>query len=133
MLFEEYLTREADAGRLDLPLLKKDEKILLHGHCHQKAFDTMDSVMKAIHLIPGADVELIETSCCGMAGAFGYGTENYGASIAMGELNLLPKVRNASSNTVIVADGTSCRQQIADGTGRVPIHVAQLLEQSLSC
>ena len=105
--------------------------ILLHGHCHQKAFGAVSPVLDVLRLIPGAEPTLIESSCCGMAGAFGYGADTYDVSIAMGELSLLPAVRKADAGTVIVADGTSCRHQIADGTGRNAVHVARVLADSL--
>ncbi|NND49536.1 MAG: FAD-binding oxidoreductase, partial [Rhizobiales bacterium] len=130
-MFEEFLAKEADAGRLDLALEPLAGKALLHGHCHQKSFAAMDAVTQTLRLIPDLEVEEIETSCCGMAGAFGYAAETYEASVAMGELSLLPRIRKADQSTVLVADGTSCRQQIADGSGREALHVARLLDQAL--
>ncbi len=130
-LFEEFIAREAQAGRLQLALKPVTEKLLLHGHCHQKAFGTMGAVEATVRLIPGATVETIETSCCGMAGSFGYQTETIETSRAMAELSLLPAVRAASADTIIVADGTSCRHQIADGAQRQAIHVARVLAQAL--
>ncbi|MEM8626493.1 MAG: FAD-binding protein [Pseudomonadota bacterium] len=106
-------------------------KILLHGHCHQKAFNIMTPVLQTLQAIPDTEVELIETSCCGMAGAFGYQAETRDVSMAMAELNLLPAVRAADDATLIVADGTSCRHQIADGAQRSAIHVAQVLQAVL--
>ena len=88
-------------------------------------------VEQALRLIPDLDVETIESSCCGMAGAFGYGTETYHASLDMAEAALLPAVRSSDAATLIVADGTSCRHQIADGTGRNALHVARVLAMSL--
>jgi Fe-S oxidoreductase len=81
--------------------------------------------------IPGSDVSLIESSCCGMAGAFGYHAEHHDVSMRMGELALFPAVRDAASDAVIVADGTSCRAQIADGTGRRAVHAAVVLAEAL--
>jgi Fe-S oxidoreductase len=130
-LFEEFLAAEAEAGRLNLPLAPIADKALLHGHCHQKSFGAMPQVAEVLKLIPGLDVSLIDSSCCGMAGAFGYGADTYDASIAMAELSLLPAVRKAAGDTIIVADGTSCRHQIADGTGRQASHVARVLAMSL--
>ena len=131
LLFEEFLAREAQSGRLALPLKPVAEKALVHGHCHQKAFDAFKPVVEVLKLVPGLQVETVESSCCGMAGAFGYGADTYDVSIAMGELSLLPAVRKADAGTVIVADGTSCRHQIADGTGRNAVHVARVLADSL--
>jgi FAD/FMN-containing dehydrogenase/Fe-S oxidoreductase len=126
LLFEEFLAREP--GSLKLKELKQD--VLLHGHCHQKAFDAMPAVHKVLGMVPGLKTSVVETSCCGMAGSFGYEAEHYDVSMKMAELALLPAVRKAG-NAVVVADGTSCRHQIADGAGRDAIHVARLLEQAL--
>ncbi len=131
LLFEEFLVREAEAGRLQLPLGPLAGKALVHGHCHQKSFGAFKPVQQTLRLVPGLDVETIESSCCGMAGAFGYGADTYQASIEMAELSLLPAVRNAEAGALIVADGTSCRHQIADGTDRAALHVARVLAMSL--
>ncbi|HAT35150.1 MAG TPA: FAD-binding oxidoreductase, partial [Rhodospirillaceae bacterium] len=132
MLFEEFLAREADAGHLDLELKPLSQtKALLHGHCHQKAFAAMSSVEKVLGLIPKLDVDTVASSCCGMAGSFGYQKETYDISLKMGEMSLLPAVRDAEEDTLIVADGTSCRHQISDGTGRNAQHVARVLEQAM--
>jgi Fe-S oxidoreductase len=131
LLLEEFLAREAKAGGLALPLKPIAEKALVHGHCHQKAFDAFRSVVDVLKLVPGLQVETVESSCCGMAGAFGYGADTYEVSMAMGELSLLPAVRKADAGTLIVADGTSCRHQIADGARRDAVHVARVLADSL--
>jgi Fe-S oxidoreductase len=132
LLFEEFLTREAKEGRLDLPALKPVAKrALLHGHCHQKAFGTMAAVEAALKLVPELAVETVDSSCCGMAGAFGYGADTIDVSLKMAELSLLPAVRQATADTLVVADGTSCRQQIKDGTGREALHVARILAMSI--
>jgi FAD/FMN-containing dehydrogenase/Fe-S oxidoreductase len=130
-LFEEFLANEAKAGRLQLPLSSIGAKALVHGHCHQKSFDAFKPVEQVLRLIPGLAVETIESSCCGMAGAFGYGADTYDASIEMAELSLLPAARQAADDTWIVADGTSCRHQIKDGSGRQAVHVAQILATSI--
>jgi Fe-S oxidoreductase len=88
MLFEEFLAAEADAGRLSLALRATPAKALLHGHCHQKAFDAMGAVEKTLRLVPGLEVETVQSSCCGMAGAFGYQAETYDVSMKMAELSL---------------------------------------------
>ncbi len=131
LLFEEFLVREAEAGRLQLRLGAVAGKALVHGHCHQKSFGAFKAVEQVLRLIPDLNVETIESSCCGMAGAFGYGADTYQASIDMAELSLLPAVRRADDATLIVADGTSCRHQIRDGTDRAPLHVARVLAMSL--
>jgi Fe-S oxidoreductase len=131
MLFEEFIAREIDAGRFNLPLTPIAATALLHGHCHQKSFGAMDATEKVLGLIPELDVQVVESSCCGMAGAFGYQAETYDISLAMGELSLLPAVRAAAPDTLIVADGFSCRHQIHDGTRRVASHVAEVLDRAL--
>ena len=133
LLFEEFIARELDAGRFKLDLKPlPQKKALLHGHCHQKAFAAMPAVMRVLKLIPELQTELIETSCCGMAGSFGYDAEHYDVSMQMAELSLLPKVREAAKDTLIVADGTSCRHQIRDGAQRDAVHVAQVLAGALA-
>jgi Fe-S oxidoreductase len=131
LLFEEFLAQEATSGQLALRLGSLPRKALVHGHCHQKSFGAFRPVEQVLRLVPELEVETIESSCCGMAGAFGYGTETYQASIEMAELSLLPAVRRADPATLIVADGTSCRHQIADGTNRAALHVARVLAMSL--
>jgi len=131
LLFEEFLVREATAGRLRLPLAPIAPKALVHGHCHQKSFGAFKPVEQVLRLVPDLNVETIESSCCGMAGAFGYGADTYQASMDMAELSLLPTVRRADATTLIVADGTSCRHQIKDGAGRGALHVARVLAMSL--
>ncbi len=129
-LFEEFIVRESLAGRMTLRLRPADRPILVHGHCHQKAFGAMPAVLAALKLIPGAQPSLIESSCCGMAGSFGYEAEHYEVSMQMAELSLLPAVRQAP-DALIVADGTSCRHQIADGAAREALHVARVLADHL--
>ena len=132
-LFEEFLVRARDAGELPLALKALPQRrAMLHGHCHQKAFDALRPVEAVLSWIPDLEVETIESSCCGMAGSFGYEVEHYDASLAMAELSLLPAIREADDDAVLVADGTSCRHQIRDGSGREALHVARLLEQALA-
>jgi Fe-S oxidoreductase len=126
-MLEEFLARQP--GRLRFREARQE--VLLHGHCHQKAFDGMAAVQKVLGMVPGLSVRTVETSCCGMAGSFGYEAEHAEVSMRMAELTLLPAIRNAPQ-AALVADGTSCRQQIRDGTGRRPVHVARLLESALS-
>jgi Fe-S oxidoreductase len=129
LLFEEFLAREAAAGKLDAlkaRLKPVSQPVLLHGHCHQKAFAAVTPIMEVLRLIPGARPELIESSCCGMAGNFGYEAEHFEVSMQMAEASLLPAVRERP-DAIVVADGTSCRHQIADGAQREAVHVAKLL------
>ncbi len=125
LMFEELL------ANLTLDLGALPRRALLHGHCHQKAEAIMGPVETVLRRIPELEIELIETSCCGMAGSFGYQAETEAASRAMGELALLPAVRAADPDDLIVADGTSCRHQIADGAQRTALHVARVLEMAL--
>ena len=131
-LFEEFLAREAAAGRLPEAIAESKGKVLLHGHCHQKAFGAMASVQSALGFVRGLEVETVESSCCGMAGAFGYGADTHGVSMQMGELSLLPAVRKSAPDTLIAADGFSCRHQIRDGSGRTAVHVARILNDALA-
>ena len=130
LLFEEFLAREQQAGRLALPLKAATQPLLVHGHCHQKALGAMPPVLSVLRLIPGAHVDVIESSCCGMAGAFGYEAKHHAVSMQMAELSLLPAVR-ARPEALVVADGTSCRHQIHDGAQREALHVARVLAAHL--
>jgi Fe-S oxidoreductase len=130
LLFEEFIAREARAGRFDLPMASPGTSARVHGHCHQKAAGVMSDMDAALALVPGLGAQTIESSCCGMAGAFGYGAETYDVSIRMGELSLLPAVREAAADDLIVANGTSCRHQICDGTGRHPLHIAEVFDRA---
>ena len=131
LLFEEFLAREAKAGALNLALAPVAKRALLHGHCHQKSFAAMAAVEAVLKLVPDLAVETVDSSCCGMAGAFGYGADTIDVSLKMAELSLLPAVRKAEADTLILADGTSCRHQIKDGTGREALHVARVLAMSV--
>jgi Fe-S oxidoreductase len=131
MLFEEYLAGTLKDGTANLSLGPVAKKALLHGHCHQKAMSVLSPVEALLARIPGLAVETVESSCCGMAGAFGYQAETVDVSRAMGELDLLPAVRAADPGTIIVADGTSCRHQIADGAGRGALHAARVLAMAV--
>ncbi len=136
-LIEEFLAVQHANGALALPLAALPQRrALVHAHCHQKAFDAASAVLAVLRMIPELTVETIESSCCGMAGAFGYAADHYDISMRMAESSLLPAVRNADRDTLIIADGTSCRHQIADGTRatgqREAIHAVRVLERALS-
>jgi Fe-S oxidoreductase len=105
-------------------------KALLHGHCHHKAVITMNDEVALLKKL-GLDLEVLDAGCCGMAGAFGFEKEHYDVSIRCGERVLLPAVRRAAPDTLIVADGFSCREQIEQGTGRQALHVAEVLAMAL--
>lgn len=131
LLLEEFIAREHDAKRLDIPFKPLAGQALVHGHCHQKAFGAMKSMRKVLGLVPELQVEFIEASCCGMAGAFGMEAEHYDVSMRMAELALLPQIRAAGTDKLLIANGTSCRHQIRDGVARQPLHLAQVLRASI--
>ena len=132
-LLEEFLAREYQNNglRLDLKPLNLP-KALVHGHCHQKAFGVMKATRKVLSWIPGFSFDVIETTCCGMAGSFGLEAEHYEASMKMAELSLLPAVRASAAETPVIANGFSCRHQIEHGSGRKARHIALLLRDALA-
>ena len=128
-MLDEYLFNEHSSGELQLEFNQSGtEKVLLHGHCHQKAFDSMNATVRMMENA-GVEVETIPSSCCGMAGSFGYQSENYQVSIEMAELSLLPRVRKASAGERVAASGTSCRHQIEHGSGLTAQHPISLLRR----
>ena len=129
-LLEEFLANEVKAGKLNLHLKSASKPVLFHGHCHQKSFAAVTPAMELLKLIPNAEPKLIESSCCGMAGSFGYEAEHIEVSKQMAEATLLPSIRK-SPDSWVVADGTSCRHQIADGTQREAVHIARILAAHL--
>lgn len=132
MLVDEFLAREADAGRIRSEAFQPAERtIKLHGHCHQKALSSLVPTVKLLELPKGHRVQLIPSACCGMAGSFGYEAEHYAISQQIGELVLLPAVRSAPDDILIAAPGTSCRHQIKDATGRIALHPVEILHAAL--
>ncbi|HEY3519389.1 MAG TPA: FAD-linked oxidase C-terminal domain-containing protein [Gammaproteobacteria bacterium] len=132
LTFEEFLVREVQAGRWSRSFRRAPyARAVVHGHCHQKAFGAMPAVVSALKLVPGLTVDVVASSCCGMAGSFGYRPEHLDVSVRMAEAALLPAVRGAAADAVIVADGTSCRHQIRDGAQRDAQHVARVLAAAL--
>jgi FAD/FMN-containing dehydrogenase/Fe-S oxidoreductase len=127
-LFSEFLARE----KPDLPLRPLPATTLVHGHCHQKSFGAFPTMLAMLKRIPELAVTPIASSCCGMAGAFGYQAETQVESRAMAEAGLLPAVRKSATDDILVADGTSCRHQIRDLAGREAIHSIRLLERALA-
>jgi len=133
LLFEEFLAKELSAKTLRLtlkPLAGQSGPMLVHGHCHQKAAGAMKSMRKVLKLVPGLSFELVEASCCGMAGSFGLEAEHADIALEMAGQALLPKLRDAPQ-AVLLANGFSCRQQIHDADGRKPAHLAQILRDAL--
>jgi Fe-S oxidoreductase len=129
--YEEFISKEADEGQLSLTFADRPVEILLHGHCHQKALVGTGPSHRILTLPPGYTVTEVDSGCCGMAGSFGYETEHYDISMQMAERRLLPAVRQAGNETIIVAAGASCRQQIYHGTGRMAVHPAEVLREAL--
>ncbi|MBV8842019.1 MAG: FAD-binding protein [Bryobacterales bacterium] len=121
MLFDEF------AAGLNLPLRKGPSRILLHGHCHQKSLGLLPASTALLSQIPGASIVDLDAGCCGMAGSFGYGREHYDVSVAIANRKLLPAVREMKPGDVLVAPGTSCRQQVKDLAGASALHPAVLI------
>jgi len=128
--FEQFIATLGDRGELAGVFQQSPRPVLLHGHCHQKSLTGMQASVRALSL-PGYQVRTIDSSCCGMAGAFGYETEHYAVSLQMSEHQLAPAVREAAGDTLIVAAGVSCRQQIAHVTGQQALHPAEALRAAL--
>lgn len=132
LLFDEFIMREVQAGRISSESFKElSAELYLHGHCHQKSLIGVGKCAEMLRLIPGVNVNVIPSGCCGMAGSFGYEKEHYDTSMAIGEMVLFPAVREATKNkekkVIVVAPGTSCRQQILDGTGVKALHPIEIL------
>lgn len=131
--FEEFLEKENTKGNIDHSLFVNDEKTLkIHGHCHQKALSSTHATFSILNIPKNYKVTIMNTGCCGMAGSFGYEKEHYKVSMQVGEDTLFPKVRKCSSNTEIVAAGTSCRHQIYDGTKRIAKHPITILKEAIT-
>ena len=132
-LIDEFLARAAAAGRIDAAAFTDAPRtVKLHGHCHQKALASVECSAAILRLPRNFTVEVIPSGCCGMAGSFGYEREHFDVSMRIGELVLFPAVRAAAADTIVAAPGTSCRHQIADGTGRAALHPVQVLHQALA-
>lgn len=129
--FDEFVYAHVVEGRLPLNFKEQKLPVKVHGHCHQKALVGLRPTLGVLRAIPGFDVSEIESGCCGMAGSFGYEKEHYEFSLKIGELKLAPVVRASSDDCLIVADGISCRSQIAHMTGRHAYHLAEVLNESL--
>ncbi|MDC1133998.1 FAD-linked oxidase C-terminal domain-containing protein [Alphaproteobacteria bacterium] len=125
--FEELLSKQCDK----LNFKKMNKKVLLHGHCHQKAFDAVKPIESVLGMIEGLKVETIDTSCCGMAGSFGYNKNTYDISLKMAKERLFPAIMKTKEDITVIADGTSCRCQIKDGINRESVHVARFLDKNI--
>ena len=131
-LIDEFLGKEIANGNITEDAFTEESRLIkLHGHCHQKALSSLNWTQKLLSLPKNYNVQVIPSGCCGMAGSFGYEEEHYELSMQIGEMVLFPAVREASENTLIAAPGTSCRHQIADGTGKKALHPVEILYQAL--
>ncbi|MEX1241942.1 MAG: FAD-linked oxidase C-terminal domain-containing protein [Cyclobacteriaceae bacterium] len=132
LMIDEFLSKEMDAGNIDLSLFKDQGHLIkLHGHCQQKALSTLTHTKKILTRMGNNTVHIIPSGCCGMAGSFGYEKEHYELSMQIGELVLFPAVRKQGEEVIIAAPGTSCRHQIKDGTGRQSFHPVEILWKAL--
>ena len=132
LLIDEFIAREADAGRIASDSFTSDRRaIKLHGHCHQKALASLAPTVRMLGLPVNYQVSVIPSGCCGMAGSFGYEAEHFAVSQRIGELVLFPAVREAPAETLVAASGTSCRHQIKDATGRIALHPVEILFHAL--
>jgi Fe-S oxidoreductase len=129
--FEEFIAKLADEGSLNLNFTEQKQEVLLHGHCHQKSLVGTGPSKRILSLPPNYTVTEIDSGCCGMAGSFGYEAEHYDISMQMAERRLLPAIRAAKPDTLLVAAGTSCRHQVEHGVGKRPLHPAELLRNAL--
>jgi Fe-S oxidoreductase len=133
-LLDELLVKLAEAEPEEVTGIFRSDiqrDVLLHAHCHQKALVGPEPTLEALRLVPGYRVSLVETSCCGMAGSFGFEAEHYEISRAMGNLRLFPAIENATPDVEIAITGVSCRQQIGHFTSRRPRHAIELLADAL--
>lgn len=128
LTLDEFLEREIGQESWNkLKFIDKTQEVKVHGHCHQKSLVGMKPTLKVLNAIPSIKVSEIPSGCCGMAGSFGYESEHYAISMKIGELKLFPTIRESSKDTIIVANGLSCRHQIADGTKRLSLHLAEFV------
>ena len=131
-LIEEFLAKEIDKGQISSDVFTDQTKSLkIHAHCYQKSLGNPADTFKILNLPKNYKVTLLATGCCGMAGSFGYEAEHFEISQKIGEERLFPAIRKMDSNTLLAANGTSCRHQISDGTGRVALHPISILNEAL--
>ena len=131
-LIDEFIAREIEKGNITAAQFTREKRnIQLHGHCQQKALSSVAPSVRLLSLPENYSVEVIPSGCCGMAGSFGYEKEHYELSMKIGELVLLPAVRNQSPEVIVAAPGTSCRHQIKDGAGRKALHTVEVLYEAL--
>ncbi|MCJ7448191.1 MAG: FAD-binding protein [Bacteroidales bacterium] len=132
LMLDEFICREVEKGKIRSDQFTRDFRFMkLHGHCQQKAISSTSFTRKMLTIPVNYKVEEIPSGCCGMAGSFGYEKEHYELSMKIGEMVLFPSVRSASEDTIIVAPGTSCRNQITEGTGRSAYHPAEIMYEAI--
>ena len=132
LTIDEFLDKRCRAGDFDSSMFHKQKRhIRLHGHCHQKSLSSLAPTIRLLQLPGKYRVKLIPAGCCGMAGSFGYERDHYELSMKIGELVLFPAIRKLPAETIVAAPGTSCRQQIRDGTGVTALHPVEILRQAL--
>lgn len=132
LLYDEFIVREIKRGNITSSQFTANSlKIMLHGHCHQKSLASIEPSREMLSLPANYEVKVIPSGCCGMAGAFGYEKEHYQLSMQIGEQVLFPAIRRTGDDVCISAPGTSCRQQISDGTGRKALHPIEVLYNAL--
>jgi FAD/FMN-containing dehydrogenase/Fe-S oxidoreductase len=131
LMIDEFLAREVREGRLDCQFTSPFEKVLIHGHCHQKSLFGTSAMKELLGRVAGMSVQEVDSGCCGMAGSFGYEKEHYDLSLAIGEQRLFPAIRSREEGTAVVACGFSCRHQIADGTGVKALHWVETIRGRL--
>ena len=130
MLIEEFILFALENGST-INFKNPPKTIAFHGHCHQKAMVGTDPALKTLQLLKGTEISEINSGCCGMAGSFGFEKEHFDISNQIGERELLPAIRNSSTETAIISEGVSCRQQIFSGTGKNSQHLVEILANSL--
>jgi Fe-S oxidoreductase len=132
LLIEEFLAGEVTEGIIGPSRFSREPRtVKIHNHCHQKALSDQKVTFDVLNLPENYTVSIINSGCCGMAGSFGYEAENYEVSMKIGEQRLFPSIRKAGEQVLIAANGTSCRHQIRDGTGRSALHPVTILKQAL--
>ena len=132
MLIEQFFLYDATKyGKIEFSNPPKSKKVMFHGHCHQKSLVGTAPAMEVLHMIPGLKLQEIDSGCCGMAGSFGYYTNHYDISMQIGEQNLFPSIRGEDTDTIIISEGVSCREQIEQGTGRKSKHLVEILAEYL--
>ena len=127
MMIDQFLARQVQKGALDCEFTSPFDKIIIHGHCHQKSLYGTTAMKDLLDRVPDIHVSEIDSGCCGMAGSFGYEKEHYDLSMQIGNQRLFPAVRSREDGTTVVACGFSCRHQIADGTGTKALHWVQTI------